>query len=96
MASADGRGIVVTISGKHCETDRLFEDVVLPANTAEGDLIQVLCTGAYNAGMASNYNRYPRPATALLLEKGGHTLIQRRETWDEMFARETVPSGLDR
>ena len=96
VASADGRGIVVTISGKHCETDRLFEDVVLPANTAEGDLIQVLCTGAYNAGMASNYNRYPRPAMALLLEKGGHTLIQRRETWDEMFARETVPSGLDR
>ncbi|MHB8636490.1 MAG: diaminopimelate decarboxylase [Fimbriimonadaceae bacterium] len=91
-----GDGILVTISGKHCETDRLFEDVVLPADLAEGDLLQVLCTGAYNASMANTYNRYPRPAAVLVLANGGHALIQRRDTWDEMFAREVVPPGLGR
>lgn len=96
VKNPNGAGIVVTVSGKHCETDKLFEDVVLPEDTAEGDLIQVLTTGAYNSSMVSTYNRYARPATALILEKGGHTLIQRRDTWDEMFAREVVPDGLDR
>jgi len=84
----------VTVSGKHCETDRLFEDVLLSEGTQPGDLLQVLCTGAYNASMASNYNRYPRPASALVRADGTHTLIQRRDTWEEMVAREIMPEGL--
>ncbi len=100
--TTDGPGAVmvdpsestVTVSGKHCETDKLFEDISLPSDLAIGDLVQVLCTGAYNSAMASNYNRYPRPATALLRTDGTHILVQRRDTWDEMFARESVPSGL--
>lgn len=83
-----------TVSGKHCETDMLFEDVSLPADLRTGDLIQVLCTGAYNASMASNYNRYPRPATALVRTDGTHSLIQRRDSWEEMLARESVPGDL--
>jgi diaminopimelate decarboxylase len=83
-----------TVSGKHCETDRLFPDVELPADLKAGDLLQVLCTGAYNSSMASNYNRYPRPATALIRPDGTHCLIQRRDTFDEMLAREIVPEGL--
>ena len=84
----------VTVSGKHCETDKLFEDVQLPSDLKVGDLIQVLCTGAYNAAMASNYNRYQRPAMALVREDGSHTLIQRRETWDEMLSRDLLPDDL--
>ncbi|MFZ4508680.1 MAG: diaminopimelate decarboxylase [Fimbriimonas sp.] len=84
----------VTVSGKHCETDTLFPGIELPVDLAEGDLLQVLCTGAYNATMASNYNRYPRPATALIRENGTFELIQRRETWNEMFSRELIPTGL--
>jgi diaminopimelate decarboxylase len=80
-----------TISGRHCETDTLFKDVLLPDDVEEGDLVQVLCTGAYNASMASNYNRYSRPASVLIRENGSHALVQRRETWDEMFAREILP-----
>ena len=83
-----------TVAGKHCETDQLFEGVSLPADLARGDLLEVLCTGAYNASMASNYNRYPRPASVLLREDGSHALVQRRDTWEEMFARETVPDDL--
>ncbi len=83
-----------TISGKHCETDKLFADITLPSDLKAGDLLQVLCTGAYNSSMASNYNRYQRPATALIREDGSHLLIQRRDTWDEMVAREIMPEGL--
>jgi diaminopimelate decarboxylase len=84
----------VTVSGKHCESDKLFEDVELPINLQPGDLVQVLSTGAYNSSMASNYNRYQRPATALIRESGSYDLIQRRETFDEMLAREIVPEDL--
>jgi diaminopimelate decarboxylase len=84
----------MTVSGKHCETDKLFEEIPLPADLKVGDLIQVLCTGAYNSSMASNYNRYRRPATALLREDGSHTLIQRRDSWEEMIAREILPTDL--
>jgi diaminopimelate decarboxylase len=96
VAPADlgGDRLEVTVSGKHCETDRLFPDIELPNDLAEGDLLQVLCTGAYNSSMANNYNRYPRPATALIRTDGTYALVQRRETFDEMLAREIVPEGL--
>ncbi|HWD40918.1 MAG TPA: diaminopimelate decarboxylase [Fimbriimonas sp.] len=84
----------VTISGRHCETDRLFEDVDLPHDAHVGDLLQVLCTGAYNSSMASNYNRFQRPATVLIRESGDFELIQRRESWDEMLSREILPKDL--
>lgn len=77
-----------TVAGKHCETDVLFHNVELSEDVAPGDLIQVLCTGAYNSSMASNYNRYPRPATALIPSLGEARLVQRRESWDAMFSRE--------
>jgi diaminopimelate decarboxylase len=84
----------VTVSGKHCETDKLFEHIKLPTDLAAGDILQVLCTGAYNSSMANNYNRYPRPATVLLREDGSRSIIQRRDSWEEMFARESIPEGL--
>ena len=91
---ATGESAKVTVSGKHCETDKLFEDVDLPADVQVGDLLQVLCTGAYNSSMASNYNRYRRPPTVLLRSTGAADLIQRSETWDELLAREIVPTDL--
>ncbi|MBI5708164.1 MAG: diaminopimelate decarboxylase [Armatimonadetes bacterium] len=83
-----------TVSGRHCETDKLFADVSLPADLAEGDLLQVLCTGAYSSSMASNYNRYPRPATVLVRKDGSFALVQKRESFEEMGAREVIPSDL--
>ncbi|MBS1707876.1 MAG: diaminopimelate decarboxylase [Armatimonadetes bacterium] len=96
--SGDGRTFgptrPTTVSGKHCETDMLFEDVMLPEDLRPGDFVQVLVTGAYNSAMASNYNRYQRPGTALVRESGEAVLVQRPESWDEMFAREILPEGL--
>jgi diaminopimelate decarboxylase len=80
--------MVVTVSGRHCETDQLFSDITLPADIKAGDILQVRTTGAYNASMASNYNRYQRPSMVLLHPDGTHNLIARRDTWDEMFVRE--------
>ncbi len=87
-SSGVGTPITCTISGRHCETDTLFEDITLPARPKRGDLIQVLTTGAYNAVMANNYNRFLRPATVLRQTNGEFALIQRRETYDDLFARE--------
>ncbi len=78
-----------TVSGKHCETDKLFDSKSLPASVSEGDLLQVLCTGAYNASMASNYNRFRRPPCVLLCGDGTVEVIQKPETWEQLFSRES-------
>ena len=87
---------LVTVSGKHCETDTLFEDVWLPDDLHSGDLLQVLTTGAYNSAMANNYNRLLRPATVLLRETGEVFMAQSRENWKQLFAREQLPDDLRR
>jgi diaminopimelate decarboxylase len=96
--SSDGRSaeadMTVRVSGKHCESDMLFDDKPLSSNVRKGDYLQVLCTGAYNSAMASNYNRYSRPVSVLLRSDGSATVVQRAETWDEMLARESVPEDL--
>jgi len=85
---------VVTVCGKHCEADILFPDKSLPDDIQSGDFLQVFATGAYNSSMASNYNRFARPATVLIDSKDKFQIIQTRETWDQMFARELMPEAL--
>jgi diaminopimelate decarboxylase len=76
-----------TIAGKHCESgDVLIERIRLP-ELRTGDLLAVPATGAYNASMASTYNLLPRPA-AVMVAGGEARLIQRRETVDDLLARE--------
>jgi diaminopimelate decarboxylase len=79
-------GATVTIAGKHCETDILIWDARL-AQPQPGDLLAVQSTGAYNHSMASNYNRFPRPAVVFV--RDGHArLVVRRETYDDLIAEE--------
>lgn len=80
-----------TVVGRHCETDELFPDIELPGDTGPGDLVQVLSTGAYNQSMASNYNRFPRPAAVLL--RPAAVMIQRREDVDDLFRTEALLPG---
>ena len=81
---ADGH---FTIAGKHCESgDELIEQAVLP-EPRRGDLIAVPATGGYTLSMGSNYNGVPRPA-AVLVSGGEARLILRRETVDDLLARE--------
>jgi diaminopimelate decarboxylase len=82
----------VRVSGKHCETDTLLPSVEL-AHVQPGDILAVLTTGAYNYAMASNYNRFTRPA--MVLVRDGHAdLIVRRETWEDLLRCDIVPERL--
>jgi len=67
-----------TVFGRHCESDLLFRDVPLD-DPQPGDVLQVADTGAYTYSMASNYNRFPRPAVALA-DGRSFRLIARRES----------------
>jgi len=89
-----GNGAAVTgtepmaIAGKHCETgDVLARDVALPVDIAEGELLAVGATGAYNHAMASNYNRLPRPAMVLVGD-GRTDMLVRRETPDDVLSHD--------
>jgi diaminopimelate decarboxylase len=83
----------VTVAGKHCESgDVLLKDVALPPATA-GDVIAVFATGAYNASMASNYNRIPRPA-AVLVAGGLADVVQRREQPEDLLRHDVLPARL--
>jgi diaminopimelate decarboxylase len=76
-----------TIAGKHCESgDVLIEGVSLP-EPRRGDLVAVPVTGAYTLAMSSNYNSVPRPA-AVLVRDGQARLILRRESVEDLLARE--------
>lgn len=77
---------VVTLAGKHCETDILIWDTPV-AEPRPGDLLAVLATGAYNYSMASNYNRFPRPAV-VLVRAGAARVIVERETYDDLLAHD--------
>ncbi len=82
----------VTVSGKHCETDVLFPDIDL-ADPQPGDTLAVLSTGAYNYAMASNYNRFRRPAVVLVAD--GHAdLLVERESYDDLLKNDRIPERL--
>ncbi len=74
-----------TVAGRCCESgDLLGENVFLP-KPVRGDVLAVLCTGAYNYAMASNYNRLPRPAV-VMVAGGKDFLGVRRETFHDLVA----------
>ena len=76
-----------SVVGRCCESgDILQENVTLP-RPVRGDTLAVLCTGAYNYSMASNYNRIPRPAIVWVKE-GADSLAVRRESYEDMLRLE--------
>jgi len=79
-----------TVCGRSCENDRLVE-AALPADLRAGDLLALGTTGAYTYAMASNYNRFTRPAI-VFAGSGGHRLVVRRETESDVL-RNDVDDG---
>ncbi len=86
------RTMPVRLAGRHCETDTLIEEVAL-APVQEGDIIAVFSTGAYNYSMASNYNRFPRPAM-VLVQEGQADVIVHREGLDDLLRQDVIPQRL--
>lgn len=77
------RDHVYTVSGRCCETDMLGENISLQ-NAKVGDVLAVLCTGAYNYSMSSNYNRLPRPAVVFVKNGEARTVV-RRESLEDLI-----------
>lgn len=80
------------IAGKHCETDVLIEETQI-APPSDRDILAVYSTGAYNQAMASNYNRFRRPAVVLVNE-GLADVIVERETLQDLITHDQLPQRL--
>ncbi len=76
------------IVGPVCESgDWLAKERLL--SLREGDLIAVLCAGAYGMVMSSNYNTRARPSE-VLVDRGNAHVIRERESFEDMVAHEHV------
>jgi diaminopimelate decarboxylase len=74
-------------AGPYCESgDVLLHDLAWP-DVKIGEVIAVPVSGAYHLAMGSNYNGARKPAV-LWLAQDSATLIQRRETLDDLIARD--------
>lgn len=72
----------VAIAGRCCESgDVLIWEASLPA-PREGERLAVFATGAYTYSMASNYNRYPRPAVVFARDGGAQIVVERETSSD--------------
>jgi diaminopimelate decarboxylase len=80
------------VSGAHCETDMLIPEIALQ-QPEPGDILAVFGTGAYNHSMASNYNRFCRPAMVLVAD-GQADLIVKREELDDLLRQDVMPERL--
>jgi len=90
VASRVGPGESVKLVGRHCESgDRLISGAAL-RDPRPGDLVAVAVTGAYCYSLASNYNGAMRPPVVFC--RGGEPrLVVRRETHDDLLARDIAP-----
>jgi diaminopimelate decarboxylase len=82
VSPIEGEVQEMTICGRSCENDELAT-VALPAAIVAGTLLAMYGTGAYTYSMASNYNRFARPAVAGV-SHGRHSVLARRETLEDL------------
>ena len=74
----------VSVAGKCCESgDMLIWDINLP-KTKPGDLLAMFSTGAYGYSMASNYNRFAKPAV-VFVENNKSQVVVKRETNEDII-----------
>ena len=80
---------VVDVVGPVCETgDFLALERPLP-DVEPGELLAVLCAGAYGFAMASNYNSRPRPPE-VIVDRGRYAVVRPREELDATLAAEKI------
>jgi diaminopimelate decarboxylase len=87
-AESGAQSRVYDVVGPVCESaDFLARDRRLAVSS--GDLLAVMCAGAYGMSMSSNYNSRPRPAE-VLVDGANARLVRERETVEQLFAAERV------
>jgi diaminopimelate decarboxylase len=95
VRSVDENGSVANadLVGPVCESgDYLARDRELP-DAREGDLLAIMCAGAYGFSMASNYNSRPRPAE-VLVRGDSWAVVREREGYADLVKGELVPAFL--
>ena len=80
-------GEVVTVVGRHCESGDILVDGVSLNTPRVDDLLAVPATGAYCYTMSNNYNGNRR-IPVVFVANGTPSLVVRRETWDDLAARD--------
>jgi diaminopimelate decarboxylase len=87
VADRFGGGTPCHLVGKHCESsDVIVRDAEL-SDPKVGDVVVTPATGAYGFSMANNYNGIPRPPV-IFCRDGDARVVVRRETYEDLFARD--------
>jgi diaminopimelate decarboxylase len=81
------------VVGPVCETGDTFARARALPQMAAGDLVAFRSAGAYGAVMASEYNSRPL-VPEVLVQGADFAVIRARPGFDEMIARDTIPSWL--
>ena len=84
------------VAGPLCDSGDVYFDIekgtrlpdyrLLPEDTAVGDVLALLNTGAYALDQSSQYNGRPRPAVVMVKENGEVAVIRRPETYEDLYA----------
>ena len=88
----DAPQALADLVGRHCESGDVITPDVPLADPRIGDLIVVPVTGAYCFTMGNNYNAALRPPVVYCAD-GAARLGVRRETFDDLLAREMPVNG---
>jgi len=83
----DALPVMADLVGRHCEEGDVITPDVALRDPRVGDLVVVPVTGAYCFTMANNYNAALKPPV-IFCENGAMRVAVRRETFDELLARE--------
>jgi diaminopimelate decarboxylase len=75
---------VVDVVGPLCETGDFFARERRMPVSKRGDLLAVLCAGAYGYVLSSNYNGRPRPVE-VLVDGTNFSIITERESVQQLF-----------
>jgi diaminopimelate decarboxylase len=87
--------LLADLVGRHCESGDIITPEVMLRSPEVGDLVVVPVTGAYCFTMCNNYNGALKPP--VIYCSGGKARIGvRRETADELLAREVGPLAAGR
>lgn len=87
VATRVGGGELYSLVGRHCESGDILIDGVKLVDPKIGEIIAVPVTGAYCLTMANNYNGARRPPV-VLCKDGVARAVVRRETYDDLLARD--------
>lgn len=84
---------IVDVVGPICESGDVFAKERILEPVQEGDLLAIMCAGAYGASMSSIYNF--RPLVPEVMVHGNQfAVVRKRTSYEEMIAGHSVPEWL--